>query len=531
MVEAVEALRTLALPVGAVAVAAAARRFNLSPPIMLVVAGLVVSFVPGLPAYEIDPGFVLAVFLPPLLYAAALESSYLRLKDNALPIVLLSIGLVLFTTAVVGVVAHALVPGLSLAAGLVLGAIVAPPDAVAAVGIARRLRLPRRVLTILVGESLFNDATALTLFGLAVTAALPGAEPTSLLSGIVKFAVVSAGGIALGLVLGPVLRRLHRRLNDPLVVSALSLLVPFTAYLLAEAVHVSGVLAVVVTGLYLGYRSPEESFTTRVQGTALWAIVGFALESVVFALIGLQLRPILQSLSGGPELIGYAAVVFLVVVATRLLWVPATHLPAWLSRRRGETDTPWQGITIVSWAGMRGVVSLAAAFGVSESLQSRNMILFLTFSVVLGTLLVQGVTFPLLIRRLKIGTRDEEERDVLDHAMAQQEAGQAALRHLESLVAAAGPGAPPADLVERLRRSAEERQHRAWEGLRNGAGPDGGAETPSTAFRRLRTEMMNVERGVFARLRDERRIDDEVFRKAMHALDHEEAMLTPPPPP
>ncbi|MFB4296479.1 Na+/H+ antiporter [Actinomadura sp. NTSP31] len=528
--ETTHALWLLAVPVVALAVAAAARRGGAPAPLVLVIAGLVFSFVPGVPEFELDPEFVLYVFLPPLLFSAAWQSSYAGLRENAWSIGLLSVGLVLFSTFAVGYAAHLLVPGLPLAAAFVLGAIVAPPDAVAAVSVAQRLGLPRRTVTVLVGESLFNDATALTAFRVAVIAAT-GAGFT-LADGAWRFLFAAGAGAVVGLLLGPPLHWLRTRLDDPLVENGVAVLAPFAAYLIAESLHASGVIAVVVSGLYLGHRFTESAPVTRLIGHSFWKVVVFVLESVVFLLIGLQLPPVVDGLSGHgwPELAGWALAIFAVTVAARFVWVfPASRLPRLLSRReRAREPVGWRGATVVSWAGMRGVVSLAAAFAVpfgasgDDPFPGRDLIIFFTFTTVLGTLLVQGLTFPALIRLLGVASDRERYTDTVAEAGAQHAAANAALERLAELTAAEDLDEA---VVQRLRQLAEHRQLRAWERLGGGTGPQG-EEVPTATYRRLRREMLAAERRVFVQMRDDRRIDDEVLNRVLHELDLEEVALS-----
>ncbi|MFC5754335.1 Na+/H+ antiporter [Actinomadura rugatobispora] len=531
--EAIQALWLLAVPVAALAVAAFARRAGLSAPLILVIAGLLVSFVPDVPHFELDPELVLFFFLPPLLFTAAWESSYVNLRQNSGTIGVLSVGLVLFTTVAVGYAAHLMIPGLPLAAAFALGAIVAPPDAVAAVSVARRLGLPRRVVTILVGESLFNDATALTAFRVAVAAAA-GAGFT-MLDGLERFALTTVLGCAVGLLLGPPMHWLRSRLRDPVVENAVTLVAPFAAYLIAEVLHASGVIAVVVSGLYLGHRAAESAAATRLIGRSFWKVMIFILESVVFLLIGLQLPLVVDGLSGydWTELAWWAAAVFVLVVAVRFLWVfPTFYLGVWLSPsvRRKEQGVDWRGRVVISWAGMRGVVSLAAAFAIpfttddGRPFPGRDLILFLTFTTVLATLLVQGLTFPALIRRLGIAGHREQYMDTVTEAGAQHAAAKAALERLEEVLA---QESAPVDetVVERLRQLAEHRQLKAWERLGGGTGPEG-EEVPTATYRRLRREMLSAERRVFVQMRDQRRIDDEVLDRVLNELDLEEAALS-----
>ncbi|MEU8924969.1 sodium:proton antiporter [Kitasatospora sp. NPDC048545] len=411
----------LLLVVGATLVSAAAHRTGVSPPIAAVVAGLLVSFVPGVPDYHLDPDLALVVFVPPLVYSDAVESSYLNLRANARPIGLLSVGLVLFTTSVVGLAAHAVVSGMPWADAFVLGAILAPTDAVAAVSIARRLGLPRRIVTILVAESIVNDATGMTVFRLTLAVALGGA--TTFLDGVAEFAYTSLAGVAVGLALALPVRRLRGWLADAVTENAVMLLVPFGAYAAAESFHASGVLAVLAAGLYLGHHFAGASHEARLQEKATWRLATCVLEAVSFALIGLQLRPVLQALhtTDAAALGRYAAVVFAAMLLARAVWIfPATYLPRRPSARlRGRDPAPpWQHPAAICWAGTRGVVSLAAAFAVPPDLPDRDLVLFLTFSAVLGTLLVQGVGFPAVARRLRLRDEGQAREDGLAEAMA-----------------------------------------------------------------------------------------------------------------
>jgi Na+/H+ antiporter len=515
----------LLLVAGGAAVAGAARRLGWSEPLLLVVAGLAVSFIPVVPDYKLDPEVVLYLMLPPLLFAAAWESSYVNMRGNVRAITLLSVGLVLFSTLVVGAIAHAAIPGLPLAAAMTLGAIVAPPDAVAATAIGRAVGLPRRLLVILAGESLINDATALTAYRVAVSAAVGAGF--SIWSGIGQFVLAAAGGAAIGGVIALAAQWLQQRVDDPLLENTVLLLTPFIAYGLAEEASVSGVLAVVVAGLYLGHQAPSRStYATRLQGVAVWRLIEFLLESVVFALIGLQIPAVLRELSGRSvaSLLGSGGLVLGVAIVARIAWVfPATYVPRWLVPRINRRDPrpPWRYPAVLSWAGMRGVVSLAAAFALEPDFPARDLILYLTFVVVIGTLIVQGFTLPALIRRLGV-TGQEEAGDNLAEAAAQHAAANAALERLERLVAADDV---PSDVVDRLREKAELRQLSAWERLGGDAAGPGYSETPTASYRRLRRGMLEAERAVFVELRDNGRIDDEVLRRVQHELDLEEAML------
>ncbi|MFD8548746.1 Na+/H+ antiporter [Streptomyces sp. NPDC059649] len=517
------------LVAGSAAVAGLARRTPVPAPLLLVAAGLAASYLPGLPDYTLDPHIVLPLVLPPLLHTAALDSSYLDLRANLRPVALLSVGYVLFATLVVGYAAYLLVPDLPLTSALVLGAVVAPPDAVAATAIARRLGLPHRITTILQGESLVNDATAITAYKVAVAAAVGVGATWS--EGLKEFALASLGGIGIGLVLMVPLHWLRVRLRESaLLENTLSLLIPFVAYAAAEQVGASGVLAVVVVALYLGHRSWQVDFETRLQEDAVWKVISFLLESAVFALIGLQLPVVVRGLGAygaGPAL-AYAAVVFVVVVGARFVWVfPATFLPRLLSARirAREPEVNWTAPVIVGWAGMRGVVSLAIAFSVPATVHGggpfpgRDLVLFLTFTTVIGTLVVQGLTLPPLIRALRLPGRDAQA-ETLAEAEAQNEASRAAEERLTELLRDER-NALPGPLSDRLRTVMERRRNSVWERL--GAVNEVTGESADETYRRLAREMIDTERRVFVRLRDTRRIDDEMLRTLLRRLDLEEA--------
>lgn len=521
-------LPLLLLVAGSAACAAAARRTPVPAPLLLVTVGLMISYVPGVPGYELDPDVVLPLLLPPLLYTAATDSSYLDLRAQLRPVALLSVGYVLFATLVVGWVAYLLVPSLPLTAALVLGAVVAPPDAVAATAVARRVGLPSRITTILQGESLVNDATAITAYKVALAAAV--GEGATWAGGIGEFLLAAVGGVVVGLLMMVPLHWLRTHLKEALLQNTLSLLIPFVAYGVAEQVHASGVLAVVVVALYLGHRSWEVDFATRLQEEAVWKMVAFVLESAVFALIGLQLPVVLKDLGDyqGLDAAWYAVALFLVVVATRFVWVyPATFLPRIFSARiRGREENPtWKGPFVIGWAGMRGVVSLAIAFSIpltmhgGEPFPDRNLILFLTFTTVIGTLVVQGLTLPPLIRLLKLPGRDTQS-ETLAEANAQAQASRAAERRLDELLEEERNALPP-PLADRLRTVLERRRNAVWERL--GAVNPVTGETADDTYRRLSREMIGAEREVFVRLRDLRYIDDEMLRTLLRRLDLEEA--------
>ncbi|WP_329008397.1 Na+/H+ antiporter [Micromonospora rifamycinica] len=503
--------------------AALARKLGLLAPILLVVLGLGLSFLPGFPHVRLDPDLVLVGILPPLLYVAALGTSVPAFRLNLRPILLLAVGLVIFTAFVVGTVVHLFLPDLPYAICVALGAVVAPPDAVAATAVARRVGLPRRLVTILEGESLVNDATALVLLRVAIVAATASAGSVSFGYVAQEVVVATGGGVLVGLLGVVVFGYLHKRTTDPLLDNALSLIVPFAVVFAAEEIHASGVVAVVVTGLGIGHKMPLLlSAASRLQTGAFWRLVQFLLEGLVFLLVGLQLPEVLQDLDEPTgRLAGITAAVLAAVFLTRFVWVfPATYLARLVPRlRQRDPAPPVQFPIVIGWAGMRGVVTLAAALGLpltlaGEQPYQRALFIWLAFAVIMATLLGQGATLPWLARRLRLPP-DDPVADALSAAAVQQQAGRAARERLDELA----EGAPEA-VVERLRGLVQSRTNLAWERL---GGTD--RETPSQAYGRLRQEMIDAEREVFRAARDEGRIPEEVLVRAYRDLDLEESLL------
>ncbi len=505
-----------------------ARRLNIPYPILFVIGGLLLGLIPELPKVRLDPELVFLFLLPPLLFPAALFTSWRDFRLNLRPISLLGIGLVLFTTVAVALLAHYFM-GLPLAAGFVLGAIISPPDAIAATQIADRLRIPRRIVTILEGESLVNDATALVAYRFAVAAVLSGTFSLAHAGG--QFAIVGIGGTLIGLAVGLLAEQFHKRVEDAPIEITVSLLTPFVAYLSAERLGVSGVLAVVTAGLYLGGRMPEIlSFQTRLRGGPVWEMVEFLLTGFVFILIGLQLPEVLRGLSrnaiSNQRLVWYALVVTVAVILIRILWVfPATYLPRLIFKKlcRRDPHPPWQHVTIVAWTGMRGVVSLAAALALPPTMRDgkpfpgRDLILFLTFIVILVTLVVQGLSLPLLIRRLGVkddGSMEKEERE------ARLKANQAALARLNE-IAEREPA--KADALQRVRIEYEDHIRQV-----EGAEPES-AGTPlrlfSSEYERLSHTALQMERRTIIKLRNQDVINDEVLRRIQRDIDLAEARL------
>jgi len=497
---------------------AMARKLGLLAPIVLVIVGLGLSFLPFAPEVHLEPELVLVGILPPLLYVAAIEMSVPAFRFNLRPILLLAVGLVIFTAFAVGTVLHLLLPDVPYALCVALGAVVAPPDAVAATAVARRIGLPRRLVTILEGESLFNDATALVLLRVSVAAATGAA--VGFVDVAADVALAAGGGIAIGAVGALVIAFLHKRIKDPLIDTALSLLTPFLIVLPAEAVHSSGVVAVVVAGLYLGHRMPTlMSAASRLQTDGFWRIARFLLEGMVFLLVGLQLRDIVRDLdSPWTEVVRDTAVVVLTLVIVRFVWVfLATYAARLVPKRRQRDSAPSASYpAVIGWAGMRGVVTLAAALALPETSEvayPRELFVWLAFAVIVVTLVLQGATLPWYARHFRVPP-DDPTQDTLAEAAIQNAASRAARDRLEALA----DGAPTAT-VERLRELADHRTNKAWERL------GGGTETPSQAYGRLRREMIGAEREVFRTARDEGRIAEEVLRRAQRDLDLEESLL------
>jgi monovalent cation/hydrogen antiporter len=504
-----------------------ANKLKIPYPVLLVLGGLALSFVPFLPVIRLDPNLVLFFFLPPLLYPAALFTSWRDFRRNLRPILFLAIGLVLLTMTVVAWVAHSFIAGLPWAATFALGAIVSPPDAEAAEAMLKHLRVPVRIQAVLGGESLVNDATALVTYQFAVAAMVTG--QFSLGAASLRFVLAGAGGVALGLIVGVVMRWVQSRLDDPPVQITVSLLTPFAAYLLAERLYFSGVLSTVAAGVYLGWHSTALSARARLQLQAFWEMVAFLLNGFIFIMIGLQLPGILHALSHEPfsRLTSYGLLISATVVFVRIAWVfPATYLPRWLSPKLRARDPtpPWQHSVIIAWAGMRGVVSLAAAFALPllladrQPFPGRSYILFLTFCVILTTLVFQGLTLPILIRKLGVeddGVIDKEERD------ARLQANDAAVDFVEQKALAEHF---PEEVMERVRAEycdRIEQLNTCWEESEN---PGGVITTP--IYQRLQRGALQVERQTIVALRNSQKINDEALRRIQRDLDLAEARLT-----
>jgi monovalent cation/hydrogen antiporter len=521
-----EELQLLLLLVSGAALLILSGPLRVPYPILLVLGGLLLGFAPGVPTVTMPPDVVLIGILPPLIYVTAFNTGLRELRHNLRPISLLAFGLVGLTTAGVAVAAH-WATDLSWPMAFVLGAVVSPTDPIAATAIGRRLGVPRRLIDIVEGESLVNDGTALVLLRTAITAAVAG---TFSVWGAGWHLVVNiVGGIAIGLAVGYVIRRVRRRLDNPPLEVTISFLTGYLAFLPASAAGVSGVIAVVTAGVYMGWYTPElTTVQTRLQGQGFWEIVTFLLNVLLFGLVGLQLRPILDDLSGhgGWSLVGDAIVILLAVVVLRILWVfPAAYVPRWLSSRIRERDPtpPWQQLAFISWNGMRGAVTIAAALLVplhtnkGDPLTGRDLVVFLAFTVVLGTLVVQGLSMPAVIRALRLEADDDADNE---EALARIRAAEAALARLEELEQA---GSVLPDTAERVRGAYRFRIDRFT--ARTSPDGDGKIEKRSLKYQRLRRELIDAERQTVVELRNTGEISDEVMRRVARDLDLEESRL------
>ena len=521
-----EELQFLLLLITALGLLLLADPLRIPYPILLVVGGLALGFAPGVPTVMLPPDLVIVGILPPLLYSAAFNTGLRDLKRNIRTISLLSIGLVAITMVAVAVAAH-YVMDLSWSVSFVLGAVVSPTDPIAATSIAHRLGVPRRAIAIVEGESLVNDGTALVLFKFAAAAVVAGSF--SLLHAAGDFVWTVLGGIAVGLVVGRVIRFIRFRTTNPPLEVTIAFLTGYIAFLPASALGVSGVLAVVTAGVYMGWHTPElTTVDTRLQGAGFWAIFNFLLNALLFGLVGLQLRPILDELHGlsWEQLVGYAALLWVVVIAIRYaVGFPIAHVPRWLSRSLRERDPtpPWQFITFVGWAGMRGGVTLAAALAIPLETDTgvpfpdRPLVVFLAFSIVLSTLLIQGLSLPGLVRVLKLERDDDDERE---DAKARIHAVDAALARLEELV---DEDWVRDDTAERIRGSYNFRRNRF--GARLDGSDDDGLEARSQDYQRLRRELLEAERMAVVALRNEGRISEEVMQRVTRDLDLEDSRL------
>ncbi len=497
-----------------------ARRLAIPYPIALVLGGLVIGFIPIHIDVVLAPELVFLLFLPPLLYISAFFTSARDFRAQATPILRMAVGLVLTTMLAVALIVHALLPEMGWPLAFALGAIVSPPDAVAATSIVRQMRVPRHLVTILEGESMINDATGLVAYRIAVAAALTGSF--SILQTTTQFVFVSIVGVAIGLIVGLLIVRVRKTLNDPPIEITISLLTPFAAYLPAEAVGASGVLAAVACGLLVGRQSPRiMEAETRIQGRAVWETLIFVLNGLVFVLIGLQLPRIIGELQARPLMliVDLAVLVCVAVVGIRFVWVFLTDV----ARLRTDRQV-WREDVVLSWAGMRGVVSLAAALALplstasGEPLPERDLLIFVTMCVILVTLVGQGLTLPWVLRWVRVrgdGGEDAEE------GFARETATQAARERIEAL-AEEWPGHRP--LIDTLRTIYQHRVSHLAE-RHDQAAVSQDAEQELLEHRAIRHSVIEAERGAILGLRDTGQISDDVLRRVERELDLEELRM------
>jgi Na+/H+ antiporter len=514
----------LTLLIGVAVLVTIARRLGIAYPIFLVIGGLLLGLVPGTPRVEIDPDLVFLFVLPPLLYIAAFFTPLRSLRANLGTIASLAVGLVIATAFAAAAVAHALIPGIPWTVALALGAIVAPPDEIAATAIAARLAVPRRIVTILEGESLLNDATALTIYSIAVAAAVGGSFKPS--TGIMTFQLVMLGGSAIGLAVGWILAHVRARIEDTPVEITISLLTPYAAFLPAQQLGVSGVIATVAAGLYLGrLGSRIMGPDVRLSARAVWETITFLLNGFVFILTGLQVPLLLRAIptTTAMRLVGIGIVVSLVLVLVRALWIFPTAFLGPLVRGEPRPLRLLAHSLVLSWAGMRGVVSLAAALALPLTLPgggpfpAREAVLIVTLTVIVFTLVGQGLTLPWLIRRLRLGA-DVELRE--EEVNARQQLLEAATQRIDQLYPVWPDHRP---LLDRMRDTYQHRSEHV-ERQRDASG-FGEEDQEIIEHREIRRTVIDSEREALLRLRTEGAIDDDVMRTLERELDLEEHRL------
>ncbi|WP_321164009.1 Na+/H+ antiporter [Curtobacterium sp. S6] len=511
-------LLLVCLVVAVLAGAALSERLRLPAPMVLIVLGALASFLPFVPDIELSPEIVLFGLLPPLLYSTAIQTSIIDIRANIGSVASLSVALVVATTLAVGAIVHVIAPDIGWPVALALGAVVAPPDAVSASAVARRIGLPRQIVTVLEGESLLNDATALVALR-AATAAIGGAVTAGGIG--LEFLIAAGGGVLVGLAVAFVVVKVRPLIHDTLIDMGISFVVPFAAYLIAESFEASGVIAVVVAGLLIGHKAPVvQTSGSRITERLTWATAAFLLEHAVFLLIGLQAATIVAGVNDDMSLgavIGFCAAVLATVILVRVLWVCARQFIRNLRVPHTERQ-PWSHAIVTSWAGMRGVVTIAAVFVIPPSVPHYDILVLAALTVVLGTLYVQGLTLPLLTRLLKVKPADPAE-DALARATLIHQAGEAGMKELGECAAQEPPG-----VREAIRERIEERSFAAWERLSTTPGH----EAPSDAYARIRRRMIAAERARVIAIRGKGKFPSHVVQDVLNTLDYEESMLEPP---
>ncbi len=508
------------------------QKLRISYPIFLVIGGLMISFIPSIPPFSIKPDLIFLFFLPPLLFEAAWYTSWNDFWKWKRPIALLGFGLVIFTSCIIAFVSHSFIPGFTLALGFLLGGIISPPDAVAATSILKRVKVPKRALIILQGESLVNDASSLIVFRFAIAAVISGTFVFE--EAATDFFVVTLMGIVVGLLVAYFFYAVHRWLpTSPSIDTALTFMGPYFMYIGAEHFHYSGVMAVVSGGLFLSFRSHKFfGYRSRLQSQSVWKTVTFVLNGLVFILIGLQLPVIVDGLGNYSliEALKYGLLISLVTIAIRILWMyPATYLPRMFSKRiRDNEENPgWQGVFVVSWAGMRGVVSLASALAIPVTLSNgqgfpqRNLILFITFVVILITLVFQGLTLPLILRWLKIEETDSAIPDEEQEAGVRLRLLQAALTRLNDLYT---KEMSDNELVDNLKKQLENDLSLTNQKL-GSLESNEIDKTEIDVYHRILHDIISAQRKELFLLRKEKFFDDDMLRHHEAQLDLDEAKI------
>jgi monovalent cation/hydrogen antiporter len=512
-----------------------AKKLRIAYPIVLVLGGLLLSLVPRIPRVSMNPDLVILVILPPLVFSAAFHTSWREFRGNLFGIIMLAFGLVGFTMFGVAAVMHFLIPGFGWELGLMLGALVAATDAIAATAVAKRLGLPRRITDLLEAESLVNDGSGLVALKFTLAMVITGVTP-SFTAGLATLLYLVIAAVVIGLVIGWIVRLIQQRVDDAPVEITISLITPFVVYLTAERLGCSGVLATLACGLYLGRRSSLlYSLDARIESSAVWRTLDFVLNGLVFLILGLQLPYILRDLKGssaGPIVLD-GAIFSAAVVLLRYLWIYPGEWISWRLERIRNKDAPKASsreVFLIGWAGMRGALALAAAFSLPETLPGgapfpyRNVIIFLTFCVIFTTLVLQGLTMPLLIRLLKLGPGDTRPHIMTsahrEERFAREQMNAAALEELEAARerATAGQGATDRDeIFDRLASLYQQRLSIVKKDQEEQT--DRGELERASRERRLAQQLRDVERAVAVRLRDENKIHDEVWRRLEHELD------------
>lgn len=504
-----------------------AEKLHIAYPIFLVISGLLISFVPGIPLIRLKPDIVFIIFLPPLLYSAAWNTAWNSFWFYKRPIIMLSLGLVVFTATAVAFASHALIPGFTLATGFLLGGIISPPDAVAATSIISKVKVSKRVVTVLEGESLLNDASSLIVFRFALAAIITG--QFNFWEADIDFMRVVSGGIAIGLAVAVIMYLIHRYLpTTESIDTAITLIAPYLMYIIAEHYHLSGVLAVVSGGLFLSYRSHKIfSYSSRIQTMSVWNTLVFILNGMVFILIGLQLPEVVKNLGEYSLMhaIGYGIIISLVIIVIRILWVyPGAYLPRILSKkiRERETRPSWQTVFVVGWSGMRGVVSLAAGLSIPLTLNNapfphRSIILFITFIAILFTLVLQGLTLPFLVKFLKI---ESDDHDAEDEQAIRLRLATISLHHMEEHYA------EESTAIEAYKRL-KERYERMIENTNKKLKSHDVTVVPDflPKYRNMLLELVAIRRDELVKMRHDKKYPDELLRDKEAELDLEEARL------